>query len=155
MKIAIMWLPTLTISPGARNFFENLGQFDFDGLPTDAGIYVFGRQHGAKIDPIYVGKAENLRSRIKGQRNNLRLMHALNESKSGKRILLIGTVKPSQNQTLAKILPIAERAHIRAALAAGCALVNKQGTKTKTHVIETVGRRSRNLPFERHILASQ
>lgn len=155
MRITVTWLPTRTISRGIGNFFENLRQFDLSSLPTGAGIYVFGRQHGSKIDPIYIGKAENLRSRIKGQLNNLDLMHALKGSKSGRRILLIGAVKTGKNQTLAKILPIAERAYIRAALAAGCPLVNKQGTKTKIHIIETVGRRPRNLPFERHTLASQ
>jgi hypothetical protein len=138
-----------------RDFFENVKSFDFERLPNSAGIYAFGRQHGGNVDLLYIGKAGNLRSRIKDQFNNLNLMRALSESKSGKRLLLVGIIRPLQNQTLSKILPIAERAHIRAALAAGFPLVNKHGTKTKTHSIEVIGRRPRNLPFERQVLASQ
>ncbi len=156
MRIEVKWLGKLTISKGSRGFFDSIKHFNFEQIPAAAaGIYVFARQHGNMIEPIYVGKAGNLRSRIKTQFNNLNLMTAVNNSKSGSRILLVGTIAALPNQTLGKILPIAERAHIRAALAAGYALVNKQGTKTKTHTIEIVGSKPHAFPFEREILANQ
>jgi hypothetical protein len=36
-------------------------------FPEEPAVYVFGREHGNKIAPIYIGKAVNLRQRIQQQ----------------------------------------------------------------------------------------
>ena len=52
---------------------------DLDLIPKSAGIYVFYRKHGSSFEVFYVGKALNLRSRLKGQINNLKLMNSIKE----------------------------------------------------------------------------
>lgn len=105
------------------------------------------------MEPIYIGKAVDLRQSIAQQLNNLMLMRAVNESRSGAGILLVGAVPTHRGQQLKRALPLVERAHIRAAFALGHPIVNKQGTRTKTHSISMVGRRPRDFPFGRLRLA--
>lgn len=56
-------------------------QVSLDRLPSEPGAYVFGREWGPGFEALYVGKAMDIRKRIHGQLNNLRLMqHIKNAS---------------------------------------------------------------------------
>jgi hypothetical protein len=120
-------------------------------LPTDAGIYVFARKFGDSYSPIYIGKAQNLRSRLKAQFRSLPLMvkvknwnqvDAENASLavSGKRVLFVATLaKPTASASITKALGISERALIEHALTEGYNIVNIQMTKTKYDEVASTG----------------
>jgi hypothetical protein len=117
--------------------------FDHSKLPEGAGVYVFGRRFGKQFEALYVGKAGELRSRTKGQLNNLRLMQHLKTAKNGKRILLVARFVSKPGQQEAKCLAILERALIRFFLSEGHDLVNKQGTRLRRHEIGSIGTRTK------------
>ena len=152
MDIALEWLPKIIVSKTAKGFFDAVDEFDLDRIPEEPGIYVFGRQFGKRIEPIYVGKGLNLRSRINQQFNNHKLLMAINKSKTGPRVLLVAKVKTKRGQRLAKVIRIAERAHIDAAQTAGHPIVNVHGTRPKAHSILIDGKKPHSHPFERTIL---
>ena len=113
---------------------------DLNKVSTGSGVYVFGRCWGKQFEALYVGKATNLRSRIKGHLNNLRLMQHLRNAKNGKRIVLPGRLRTKPGQRRDKCLVLAERALIRYFLFEAHDLVNKQGTRLRRHELLSTGR---------------
>jgi hypothetical protein len=109
-------------------------------VSKDAGVYIFGRRYGTRFEALYIGKADRIRSRVKGQLNNLRLMHHVRDAKSGRRILLAGTFVPRPGQRKERCLPLIERALIRYFLSEGHDLVNKSGTRLRQHEILSSGK---------------
>jgi hypothetical protein len=110
------------------------------GKVTDAaGVYIFGRRWGSQFEALYVGKAGNIRGRVKGHLNNLRLMQHLLNAKTGKRIVLAGRIVTKRGQKLPKSLALAERALIRYFLSEGHDLVNRQGTRLRRHELASSG----------------
>lgn len=112
---------------------------DLEVLPDGPGIYVFARRWGkTSFEALYVGKATNLRRRIKGQLNNLKLMQHVREARAGRRILFVGSLVTRPGQQVDRCLPIVERAFIRYFLSEGCDLVNIQGAKLRQHEIASI-----------------
>ena len=71
MKIHLEWgKPHVLRDAAAKNMIYDL---ELGRLPVAAGVYVLGRRWGKQFEALYVGKANNLRGRVKGQLNNLRL----------------------------------------------------------------------------------
>jgi hypothetical protein len=110
-----------------------------DKLPSAAGVYVFGRRYGQNFEALYVGKANKIRGRVKGQCNNLRLMQHLKNAKSGKRVVLAARFVPRPGQQRPNCLALIERALIRYFLSEGHDLVNKQGVRIRRHEITSSG----------------
>ena len=137
MKLRLEWGRPLLLADAAK--INLIYAFDPAKLPAKAGIYLFGRKYGTQFEALYVGKAGNLRSRAKGQMNNLRLMQHLKNAKNGKRILLAARFVSGPGQQEEKCLSILERALIRHFLSEGHDLVNKQGTKLRRHEISSLG----------------
>ena len=46
-------------------------ELDIERVPSSPGVYVFMRSFGHAMNPLYVGKASNLNSRIKQRLNTL------------------------------------------------------------------------------------
>lgn len=113
---------------------------DIERLPKHSGIYILGRRWSSKFEAIYVGKASNIRGRVKSQLNNVRLMTHLKNAKTGKRILLTGKIITRPGQRMNKCLTLVERALIRHFLSEGHNLVNIQGTRLGHHEIVSSGR---------------
>ena len=137
MKLHVEWGRPVQLRDNSKN---NM----IYGLPlakvTDgSGVSIFGRKWGRQFEALYVGKAGNVRSRIKGHLNNLRLMQHLHNAKTGKRIVLAGRLLTKQGQQRAKSLALAERALIRYFLSEGHDLVNKHGTRLRRHELESSG----------------
>jgi hypothetical protein len=109
-------------------------------IPVSGGIYIFGRRFSKSFEALYVGQASNLRSRVKSQLNNLRLMQHLKHAKSGTRNLLVGQVKGQRGRNRGKALDLVERAFIRHFLSEGGDLVNMQGTRIRRHEIASNGK---------------
>jgi hypothetical protein len=113
---------------------------ELDRLPQGAGVYVYGRQYGKGIEALYIGKANDIRSRVHGQLNNLRLMQHLRNAKSGGRVVVAGALIPRPGQKADRCLPILERTLIRHFLSEGHDLVNVQGTLLRRHEVESIRR---------------
>jgi hypothetical protein len=114
---------------------------ELDELPDAPGVYVFARQHGQLVAPLYVGRAQSISKRVMQQLNNARLMNGIKRAQSGYRLLLVGELIPKPGQQLDRALDIIEAALIRYALAEGFELLNKQGTRIYRHTLRSSGSR--------------
>lgn len=154
MKIHIEWGRPLALRDGTKQNLIYVA--DVPKLPDAAGIYVLGRRWGSDFEALYVGKANRIRGRVKGQLNNLRLMQHLRNAKTGKRIVLSGRVVTRPGQQLEKTLLLAERALIRYFLSEGHDLVNKQGTRLRRHEVVSDGKHpKRFIPREMYVEKSK
>ncbi len=138
MRLQLEWTRQISLRSAVR---QNLiYSVDQDKLPSAAGVYVLGRCYGGGFEALYVGKANDIRGRLRGQFKNLPLMMHVKKAKNGKRVVLTGCFQPKPGQKLAKCLPIVERALIRYFLSEGHDLVNKQGTRLRRHEIASSGK---------------
>src|SRR5688572_18258460 len=86
MKLQLEWSRPMLLRDAGRD--ENLIYVcDHWKLPDASGVYVFGRRYGKDFEALYVGKANGIRGRVRGQLKNLPLMLHLQKAKSGKRIV--------------------------------------------------------------------
>jgi hypothetical protein len=139
MKLFVEWVKAIPMKDATR---ENLiYSVILDKLPSGAGVYIFGRRWGRRFEALYVGKANNIRGRVKSQLNNLRLMQHLRNAQAGRRIVLVGRITTRPGQQLDRCLPPIERALIRYFLSGGHDLVNKQGTHLRRHEVISSGKR--------------
>lgn len=113
---------------------------DLSKVTDRSGVYIFGRQWGKGFEALYIGKAGNVRSRVKGHLNNLRLMQHMHNARAGQRVLLAGRFVSKPGQSREKCLGLIERALIRYFLSEGHDLVNKQGTLLRRHKVESTGK---------------
>ncbi len=137
MKLYVEWgRPILLRDASKDNLIYSL---DVTKLPQAAGVYLLGRRWGSSFEALYVGRANNVQSRVKGQLNNLRLMQHLRNAKTGRRILLAGRLLTKPGQQRGKTLSLLERALIRYFLSEGFDLVNRQGTRIRRHEVFSSG----------------
>jgi len=124
---------------------------DLEMFPHEPGIYVFGRQWGDNFTPLYIGKATNLRRRVKQQlEKNVRLMNGVKRNvRAGTRQINHCTVVTKPGQQLDKVLATVERAMIEHALTSGFDLINVSGTKLRSHCISSSGKKIHHRPFPR------
>ncbi len=133
MEVNLNWHNFCELRSGAH---ENLiYTTDLSDIPEGSGIYLFARRHGKTVSILYIGKALNLRTRIKSQLNNARLMKAIENAPRGGRILIFAEVQLKRNQKMANALSVAETAFIRHYLTLGHDILNKQGTVIRQHII--------------------
>jgi excinuclease UvrABC nuclease subunit len=79
MKLQVEWIRSIPLKDATEP--NSIYGVDFDRLPTDPGVYVFGRLWGNQFEALYVGKASRIRGRVKRQLNNLRLMQHIKNAK--------------------------------------------------------------------------
>jgi hypothetical protein len=60
-----------------RSTGDGIYEVDLSHIPEVPGIYIFLRVHGNLREALYVGKANNLRARIKQQLNVVKLMRGI------------------------------------------------------------------------------
>jgi hypothetical protein len=138
MKLHVEWARPILLKDGTK---QNLiYTIDPKKLPQVAGLYILARRWGSELEALYVGKANNIRGRLKGQFNNLRLMRHIKNAKTGKRIVLTGRFMTKPGQRREKSLLLIERALIRYFLSEGHDLVNKQGTRLRRHELASSGK---------------
>jgi hypothetical protein len=143
MELLIEWERSLRLRDATEQ--NMIHSVDWHRLPSDAGIYIFGRRWGRNFEALYVGKANNIASRVRGQLNNLRLMQHVKNARTGKRLLIAGAIDPKPGQRTDKCLKLIERGLIRYFLSEGHDLVNKQGTRLRRHEIISSGRLPRSV----------
>jgi len=131
MNLNFEWSKPLKLSEAEGAIYR----IELSRVPTGPGIYVFGRKYDGKYEALYVGKATEIRPRVKTQLNNLKLMRHVEDAKSGDRVLLTALFRPRPGHPTEKSLLLMERALIRLFLAEGHDLVNRQGTSLRQHEI--------------------
>jgi len=145
MDMQLVWSTLLPLTRVGNNLGYTV---ELEKLPESAGVYVFGRTWGkgknTTFEALYVGKGDNVRSRVRGQLNNLRLMQHLRDAKQGSRFLVAGVIDTRRGQQLEKVLRLSEHALIRHFLSVGHDLVNKQGTRIKRHSVTSARRPKRD-----------
>jgi hypothetical protein len=137
MHLHVEWGRPVQLKDATR--YNMIYGLNLNRVTGNPGVYVFGRRWGSGFEALYVGKASNVRGRVKGHLNNLRLMQHLRNAKAGKRIVLAGTLVTKPGQQLLKSLAVAERTLIRYFLSEGHDLVNMQGTRLRRHELESSG----------------
>jgi hypothetical protein len=143
VKLHVDWSRVIPLRDGTK---ENLIYVvDLAKLPQAAGVYIFGRRWGSDFEALYVGKAGDVRGRVKGQMNNLRLMQHLKNAKNGSRVVLAGKMITKQGQQRDKCIRLVERALIRYFLSEGHDLVNKQGTRLRRHEVTSAGKHPKRI----------
>jgi len=138
MKLEMTWDRPILLRDGQRQ--DLIYDLDEERLPKAAGIYVFGRKWAGSFEALYVGQATNIKGRVEGQLNNLKLMLHLKKAKNGRRFLLVGRFVSKPGQQRKKCLGLIERALIRHYLSEGHDLVNVQGTRLRQHEINSAGK---------------
>ena len=113
MNILIRWKPPVELTKSQGSHYTYTCE-DFDEIPNISGIYVFARQFGESVSPLYVGKAKKLCDRIKKQFNNHYLMKGIEHAPNGKRIVLIGEMLAKPGQQLKTALNLVESQQERA-----------------------------------------
>lgn len=137
MRLAIEWSNPLPLRSGAREGL--IYTVPVERIERAAGVYVFARKWGKSFEALYVGKSNNVRQRIHGQLNNLKLMRHLEDAKTGRRVVIAGYPLTRPGQQLRKVLTALERALIRHFLSEGHDLVNQHGVRIRRHEIESSG----------------
>lgn len=136
MQIELNWQNELPLKYHSK---DDVYDLDLDSIREVPGIYIFGRRYGKLFEALYVGRAKNLRGRVKTQLNNYNLLNHVWRAKAGKRVVLVGEFKAKTAQTHAVCLPIAEKALIRYFVSEGHNLVNIQGVTLKHHGVSSTG----------------
>ena len=137
MQLEIFWNKPKPLTKGRE--YTQIYTCNLKKIPGTSGIYIFARYYDRKYYALYVGQSKNLKNRVKGHLNNLKLMKHLEKAKTGKRVIITGTVVTKGGQNLKKALNILERAFIRHFLSEGHDLVNHQGVKIPSHKIQSRG----------------
>jgi hypothetical protein len=102
-------------------------------IPDVAGVYIFFREFGESQKALYVGKARNLKGRIKQQLDVVRLMRGVENAPKGARQLAFGVLKNKPGHNLETSLARIERALIRHYVSRGDELLNIHGSNITKH----------------------
>jgi hypothetical protein len=143
MDLQLDWTKFIELKDAADQgliYVLNIGN-----LPATAGVYVFGRSYANNFEALYIGKGNNVRHRVNGQLNNLKLMKHLKNAKNGKWVIIVGVLHTKPGQKIDKCLKLVERGLIRHFLSEGHDLVNKQGTLIKRHEIVSSGKQPKKI----------
>jgi hypothetical protein len=140
MNLDIKWLAPFFLSYGSDQF--HIYKLEDDAwLPSKPGVYIFARQFGDKMIPIYVGKAKDLNKRIPQELNTVKLMKGIENAPHGDRVLIVGVLKLKPGQKPEKAIRIIESVLIEHSLAQGFDILNIKGAKTPAHSILFTGNR--------------
>lgn len=152
LRVEVHWGKPIPLRGGR---IENLiyTVADLDAIPTNAGVYVFARMNRDALVPLYVGQAQRLRSRIKSQFNNVRLMLGIQRSPGRRRVVVPGELIARPGQQLASTLNLVEKSLIESAIFGGYELLNQQGTKPRTDTLHFSGSRVGRSWHPREIMA--
>lgn len=126
MELQLLWHKPIALKSAPVQ--SGIYSVELADITDKPGIYLFLRSHGDSNEVLYVGKANNLRVRIKQQLNNLKLMKGVENSSTGSRRLAIGEFIGKSGQQPELLLSRIEFNLIRHFIANGHALLNKHGT---------------------------
>jgi len=64
MELKLEWTRRIPLKNGAPGLIYTV---DLEKLPWAPGVYIFGRTFGRNFEALYVGRAQRIRGRIRGQ----------------------------------------------------------------------------------------
>lgn len=138
MNLEVKWHKPLKLRDGAKEGLiykiDNLDEWVGAG-----GVYMFCRKYSKCLAPLYIGKADDLGSRVKKHLNSVKLMKSIQNALAGEKVIIFGEYIAKSGQDKKKTIAIIEKALIEHALSEGYQLLNVQGTKTPTHRISFNG----------------
>lgn len=106
MNVELDWHEPIELGSSSA-LKDNLKNFDFSFIPEISGVYIFYREHGEYQEALYVGKSENIRTRMKAHFNSLKLVDGLADTPKGQKKLIFAEVK--SRSSLVKALAQAEK----------------------------------------------
>lgn len=106
MNVELDWHEPIELG-SSSTLKENVKNFDLTLLPEISGVYIFYREYGAYQEALYVGKSENIRTRMKAHFNSIKLIDGLVDTPKGQKKLIFAEVKTRSD--LAKALAQAEK----------------------------------------------
>jgi hypothetical protein len=106
MQIELDWYEPIELG-SSSTLKENVKNFDFSLLPEISGVYIFYREYGGYQEALYVGKSENIRTRMKSHFNSIKLIDGLIDTPKGQKKLIFAEVKSRSD--LSKALAQAEK----------------------------------------------
>jgi hypothetical protein len=138
MNLGITWHPPISLDDGdAVDLIYSVEDLqEWEGCPA---VYMFCRNYGGALVPLYIGRSKNVGQRIRQHLNTTRMMKAIQKSPQGERVLIIGEFIPKPGQSVDTSLKLIEKTLIEHALTEGYELINKSGTKTPVHTISFSG----------------
>jgi len=153
MRLELDWQQPVPLRKGRRQGL--IYALDLDEFEPAPGVYVFARRWGKSFEALYVGRSTNIRRRMRGHLNNLRLMRHLEDARSGQRVAIVGVPLTRPGQRMPRVLSVLEKALMRHFLSEGHDLVNQQGVRIRRHEIVSNGRLPRSfmpstMYLERH-----
>lgn len=123
MKIELNWFEPIELG-SSSTLRENIKNFDLKEIPDVSGIYIFYREYGETQTALYVGKSENIRSRMKSHFNSLKLIEGLEDTPQGKKKLIFAEVQTRAE--LGRALNQAEKGLIQHYIENGHPLLNQK-----------------------------
>ncbi|MEQ1129428.1 GIY-YIG nuclease family protein [Acinetobacter johnsonii] len=106
MNVELDWYEPIELG-SSSTLKENVKNFDLSLLPEISGVYIFYREYGDYQEALYVGKSENIRTRMKAHFNSIKLIDGLVDTPKGQKKLIFAEVKTRSD--LAKALAQAEK----------------------------------------------
>jgi hypothetical protein len=131
MDLRITWHYPVKLKK-SRSDSLSIYELDLEKAPAQPGVYVFMRRFGRTLNPLYVGKAQNLRARVGQQLGTVKLMKGIQNAANGSRALVFGEFIPRPGQNANRCVLLIEKALIRHFLSEGHELLNKAGTRIPT-----------------------
>lgn len=152
MKVELDWYEPMELG-SSRTLKENVKNFDFSLLPEIAGVYIFYREYGNYQEALYVGKSENIRTRMKAHFNSMKLIDGLIDTPKGQKKLIFAEVKSRSD--LARALAQAEKGLINQLDDEKHPLLNRKLMKDQYDYIISKGNALSNIDEEIAVFSSK
>jgi hypothetical protein len=141
MKMSFEWKNPVLLTKNKKIIVT---QDQIESIEEWPGVYYFARNHGATSTPFYIGETLTLRGRLKNHLATAKIADVLRGMpvagapaiSNGPRSFHFAYLTGNKNKENAKkILQIAQKFMIEAALAADVPLLNSKLTVIKTHTL--------------------
>ena len=137
MELQLIWHKPVKLKE-SRADSDYIYEIDLDRIPDEPGVYIFIRKYGVNQNALYIGKAKNLKSRLKQHlTNNVRLLRRIQNKESGSRAVAFGVFKPKPGQQVEKCISLIEKALIRHFISEGHNLLNISGVNITKHTLSS------------------
>jgi len=138
MNLEIKWHHPITLEDGDdENLIYSIEEIqEWEDVPA---VYMFCRNYGGSLVPLYIGRSKNVGQRITQHFNTTKMMKSIQKSPKGEKVLVIGEFIPKPGQSIDTSLKVIEKTLIEHALTEGYELINKSGTKTPVHTLSFSG----------------
>jgi hypothetical protein len=147
MELQLIWHKPVRLKD-SRPDSDLIYEIDLERIPETPGVYIFIRKYGKNQNPLYIGKAKNLKMRVKQHLNSVKLMRKIQKEANGSRAVAFAEFISKPGQKADNCISYIERALIRHFLSEGHNLLNISGTRIAKHTITSDKVTGRLLPHK-------